>query len=114
MDPYQCPDCFGDERMTLLERTFRYCRPTVRNDHFDAHLVDREFAERRNEPIRCHHPKCRDKQFQHLDHFRSHVQPVHGVPLRSSDQVKRRREGKGRRRSMISGRRDKEWVRQLV
>lgn len=109
MDPHQCPDCIGDERMTLAARTFRYCRPTVRNDHFDdAHLVERERAERRNELIRCHHPKCRDQTFKHLDHFRSHVQLHHGVPLRSSDQVKQRREGKIRRRGMISGRADQE------
>lgn len=107
MDPNQCPDCIGDERMILQERTFRYCRPTVRNDHFDdAHLKDRERTERCGEPIRCHHPKCRDIKFQHLDHFRNHVQTVHGVPLRSSDQVKRRREGKIKRRRMIRERRE--------
>lgn len=113
MDLNQCPDCIGDERMTLQERTFRYCRPPVRNDHFDdAHLEERERAERCGEPIRCHHPKCKDMKFQHLDHFRNHVQSVHGVPLRSSEQVKRRREGKIKRRRMIHERRNSE--RELV
>lgn len=109
IDPNQCPDCIGDERMTLQERTFRYCRPTIRNDHFDdAHLEERERIEQCGEPIRCHHPKCRDIKFQHLDHFRNHVQTVHGMPLRSSDQVKRRREGKLKRRQMIRERRNGE------
>ncbi|KAM6516699.1 hypothetical protein FALCPG4_014872 [Fusarium falciforme] len=102
MDPEQCPDCIGDERMTLQERTFRYCRPTVRNDHFDnAHLEDREHAERRGEAIQCHHPKCGDIKLQDLDHFRNHVQTVHGVPLRSSMQVKKRREKKAKHRRMV-------------
>ena len=61
-----------------------------------------EHAERRGEPIRCYHPECRDIKFQHLDHIRNHVQSVHGVPLRSSDQVTQRRERKAWRRLMIS------------
>ncbi|EXL40377.1 hypothetical protein FOCG_17143 [Fusarium oxysporum f. sp. radicis-lycopersici 26381] len=45
MQPGQCPDCIGDERLSLEERAFSYCRPTVRNDHFDdQHLTDRERA----------------------------------------------------------------------
>lgn len=103
IEPNQCPDCIGDERMTLSERTFRYCRPTIRNDHFDdSHMEEREHAERRGESIRCYHLECRDMKFQHLDHFRNHVQSVHGVPLRSSDQVTQRRERKAWRRLMIS------------
>lgn len=66
--------------MTLREQTFRYCRPTGRNDHFDdAYLEERERAERRGELIRCHHPKCTEIKFQHLDWFRRHVHKVHGV-----------------------------------
>jgi hypothetical protein len=104
MDQNQCPDCIGNERMTLKERTFRYCRPAVRNNHFDdTHLEERKQVERRGEPIRCYHPnpKCRDMKFQHLDHFRSHVQSVHGVPLRSSNQVKQRKEQRIKRRQII-------------
>lgn len=102
LDPNQCPDCIGDESMTLQERTFRYCRPSVMNDHFDnVHLEERERAERCGELMECRHPKCRKMKFQHLDHFRNHVQTVHTVPLRSTDQVKRRRERKLKRRQMI-------------
>ncbi|KAK3943757.1 hypothetical protein QBC46DRAFT_21328 [Diplogelasinospora grovesii] len=98
----QCPDCIGDERLSREERTFTYCRPTVMNDHFDEqHLIRREQAERGGERIRCEHPKCRDLKFQHIDHFRRHVQKVHGVTLRSSEQVQQRRQRKGSRRQMV-------------
>ncbi|KAM6516642.1 hypothetical protein FALCPG4_014820 [Fusarium falciforme] len=98
----QCPDCIGDERLSREERTFTYCRPTVMNDHFDdQHLIRREQAERRGEKIRCEHPKCRDLKFQHVNHFRRHVQEVHGVMLRSSEQVQQRRQRKDRRRQMV-------------
>lgn len=80
LEPKKCPDCFGDERLTAKERTFQYCRTTVRDDHFDDHhLVKQEQAAQRGEAIRCEHPKCRDLTFQHLDHFRNHVASVHGV-----------------------------------
>jgi hypothetical protein len=34
--------------------------------------------------IKCHHPKCVAEalEFIHLDHFKSHVNMVHGVRLR--------------------------------
>ncbi|KAG4269065.1 hypothetical protein FPRO04_12297 [Fusarium proliferatum] len=52
MQPGQCPDCIGDERLSLGERAFSYCRPTVRNDHFDdQHLIDRERALQRGEKM---------------------------------------------------------------
>ncbi|KAH7146947.1 hypothetical protein B0J13DRAFT_595275 [Dactylonectria estremocensis] len=75
----QCPDCIGDERLSCEERAFTYCRPTVINDHFDDYyLVARERAEQCNEMIRCKHPKCKDHKL------------IHGVTLRSSEQVKQR------------------------
>ncbi|RYO79482.1 hypothetical protein DL762_008140 [Monosporascus cannonballus] len=102
MQAAQCPDCIGDERLSLEERAFTYCRPAVMNDHFDDHhLVGRERAEQCGEKIRCEHPKCRDLKFQHLDHFRSHVQSIHGVTLRSSEQVKQRQLRKAKRRRMV-------------
>ncbi|EGU72539.1 hypothetical protein FOXB_16952, partial [Fusarium oxysporum f. sp. conglutinans Fo5176] len=52
MQPGQCLDCIGDERLSLEERAFSYCRPTVRNDHFDdQHLIDRERALQRGEKM---------------------------------------------------------------
>ncbi|KAH6699577.1 hypothetical protein ACHAQF_009103 [Verticillium nonalfalfae] len=109
MDPAQCPSCIGDERLPCDQRRFKYCRPVVRNDHFDdQHLEERERAEQRGEPIRCDHPKCKNEKFQHLDHFRSHVHSVHGVPLRSSEQVEMRRRKKVRHQQMVSTKRRKQ------
>ncbi|CRK29684.1 hypothetical protein BN1723_015696 [Verticillium longisporum] len=102
MDPTQCPSCIGDERLSREERTFKYCRPVVRNDHFDDHhLAERELAEQRGELIRCDHRRCRKEKLQHLDHFRNHVQSVHGVPLRSAEQVELRRRKKVRHKQMV-------------
>jgi hypothetical protein len=108
MQVSQCPDCIGDERLSFEERTFRYSRPTVRNDHFDdQHLVERERAQRRGEKMVCTHPACRvqnqgqDLEFYNMDHFRVHVQKIHHITLRSSDQVQQRRLRKIRRRKMV-------------
>ncbi|EWZ27959.1 hypothetical protein FPRO04_13078 [Fusarium proliferatum] len=108
MQPGQCPDCIGDERLSLGERTFAYCRPTVRNDHFDdQHLIERERALQRGEKMVCTHPTCRTQnqgqnlEFHTMDHFRAHVQTIHRVTLRSSCQVEQRRLRKLRRRKMV-------------
>ncbi|PQK15629.1 hypothetical protein BB8028_0005g11410 [Beauveria bassiana] len=99
METTQCPDCIGDEQMPVEARKFKYCRPPVLNDHFDdEHLGRRETAERRGEAIWCGHPKCRQERFDHVDHFRGHVERVHGVSLRSSDQVAKRRQRLAARR----------------
>ncbi|GKU10200.1 unnamed protein product [Fusarium langsethiae] len=110
MQPGQCPDCIGDERLSLEERAFSYCRPTVRNDHFDdQHLIDRERALQRGEKMVCTHPACRTQnrgqnlEFHNMDHFRAHAQTVHRVTLRSSCQVEQRRLRKLRRRKMAKG-----------
>lgn len=86
MQKTQCPRCIGDGRMTYAERMFPYCRPTVMNDHFDReHLKEMEDLERDNLVI-CDHPKCREDglKLKSVDHFRNHVQTVHGVKLRPS------------------------------
>lgn len=101
----QCPDCIGDERLSLQERSFMYCRSTVMNDHFDRqHLIGREQAEQNGEKIRCEHPKCRNLKLESLDAFRCHVLKVHGVVLRSSEQIKQRRQRKARHRQMVKSR----------
>ncbi|EXK24911.1 hypothetical protein FOMG_18401 [Fusarium oxysporum f. sp. melonis 26406] len=94
MQPGQCLDGIGDERLSLRELTFAHCRPTVRNDYFgDQHLVERERALQRGEKMVCTHPACRAQnqgqnlEFHNMDHFRVHVQTVHRVTLRSSCQV---------------------------
>jgi hypothetical protein len=86
MDKTQCPYCIGSDMTSEEERTFRYCRPAVMNNHFDrAHLKALRQAEKENR-ITCRHPKCqtdgKDLKLESVDHFRSHVQRVHGVWLR--------------------------------
>ncbi|CAP61096.1 uncharacterized protein PODANS_3_660, partial [Podospora anserina S mat+] len=73
-----------DERQSYEERTFPYCRTAVINDHFDReHLGGMKEMEREN-LIFCEHPKCKEEgvKLKHLDHFRNHVESVHGVKLR--------------------------------
>jgi hypothetical protein len=47
----------------------------------------------------CKHPKCRGIEFRNLDHFRNHVVSVHGIPLRTQEQVELRRARNAQRRS---------------
>jgi len=80
MDKRQCPRCIGDEELSYEERTFKYCRPSVLYDHFD-----REHAQQLRTQISCNHPKCKgEAPFQHLNHFKGHVQETHGIKLRPS------------------------------
>ena len=91
----QCPGCIGNHALTVEERTFSYCRPTAMNDHFeDRHLESLERIAQRGENIVCKHPKCKDVSLEHLDHFRSHVETVHKVTLRSTQTAAARRERK--------------------
>ncbi|KAL8398621.1 hypothetical protein RB596_005954 [Gaeumannomyces avenae] len=104
MDPSQCPDCIGDGRLSTEERTFKFCRPAIRNDHFDdQHLEARKLAQGRGDPIRCEHPKCVDVKLKTLDHFRNHVMTVHNIALRPADQAKTRRCKKTKHRKMARG-----------
>ena len=85
MEKTQCPCCIGSKAMSEEERTFRYCRPAVMNDHFDReHLTPIKVAEGR-ESITCEHPRCRGDgeglKLHSLDYFRSHVERVHGIRL---------------------------------
>jgi hypothetical protein len=82
MDRKQCPLCIGDETLSHQERTFKYCRPAVMYDHFD-----RKHAQQLGgaKPMLYNHPKCKEEalEFKHLNHFRNHVERVHGVKLRA-------------------------------
>lgn len=90
--PNQCPECIGDERMSVEERTFQYCRPQKRNDHFDDnHLEAKEHAERLGQPIVCSDKRCKDVKLHTVNHFRNHAQMVHSIKLRTSEQVQQRR-----------------------
>lgn len=80
----QCPRCIGDGRLSYEERTFAYSRPAVMNDHFErAHVKEIRDLEP-DKLIFCEHPTCVEEgvKLDDLDHFRNHVQTVHGVWLR--------------------------------
>ncbi|KAF3768368.1 hypothetical protein M406DRAFT_250781, partial [Cryphonectria parasitica EP155] len=88
--PNQCSECAGNEQLIYEERTFKYCRPTKRNDHFDdQYLEAMERTEQRRELIVCY--ECKDVELYSVDHFRNYVQLVHSFKLRIADQVQKRR-----------------------
>ncbi|KAK4172699.1 FluG domain-containing protein [Triangularia setosa] len=72
LDRKQCPCCIGNETLSHGERTFKYSRPAVMYDHFD-----RKHGQQLG--------GCRGKalEFKHLNHFKNHVETVHGVKLRA-------------------------------
>ncbi|KAK3898542.1 hypothetical protein C8A05DRAFT_47176 [Staphylotrichum tortipilum] len=82
MDRKQCPRCIGDETLSQEERTFKYCRPAVMFDHFDRKHAQQLGSARQ---MSCNHPKCKEEalEFKHLNHFKNHVESVHGVKLRA-------------------------------
>ncbi|KAK4107064.1 hypothetical protein N656DRAFT_840631 [Canariomyces notabilis] len=82
MDKKQCPLCIGDETLSYEERTFKYCRPAVMCDHFDRKHVQQLGGVKQ---MSCYHPKCKQEalEFKHLNHFKNHVERVHGIRLRA-------------------------------
>ncbi|KAK4172310.1 hypothetical protein QBC36DRAFT_390518 [Triangularia setosa] len=82
LDGKQCPRCIGDETLSHGERTFKYSRPAVMYDHFDRKHGQQLGSVKQ---MSCNHTKCRGKalEFKHLNHFKSHVETVHGVRLRA-------------------------------
>lgn len=82
IDRKQCPHCIGDETLSYEERTFKYCRPAVMYDHFDKKHAQQLGGAKQ---MSCNHPKCREEtlEFKHLNHFKNHVERVHGVRLRA-------------------------------
>lgn len=107
MHDRQCPCCIGDTRLSYDERTFVYCRTTVRNDHFDrAHLTHLEGLLAKGQLV-CAHPKCEKwkKAMGSMDEFRNHTAQAHGPRLRPAGGAKRnpppRGGGRSRGRSRI-------------
>ena len=76
----QCIICIGDDRSTYEHRTRTYSTPNKMMDHVESHLESVLPGQR----ISCYHPVCQSKGLvlQHVDHFKSHVQRVHGITLR--------------------------------
>ncbi|KAK4171263.1 hypothetical protein QBC36DRAFT_199715, partial [Triangularia setosa] len=82
LDKKQCPRCFGDETLSHVERTFKYSRLAVMYDHFNRKHGQQLGGVKQ---MSCNHPKCRGKalEFKHLNHFKNHVETVHGVKTTS-------------------------------
>ena len=77
----QCIYCIGDEQLPYVVRMRAFNRVSHMMDHVEkVHL--------RHEPARtqfvCRHPQCKHLGdfLTSLDHFKNHVQTVHGVKLR--------------------------------
>ena len=94
MSKTQCPECIGNQCLTIEERTFDYCRSAVMNDHFeDKHLESLERTAQGGGNIICKHPKCINlPPLTYLDHFRHYVETVYRVTLRSGQAAVARRE----------------------
>ncbi|KAK4031431.1 hypothetical protein C8A01DRAFT_51477 [Parachaetomium inaequale] len=82
MDRKQCLRYIGDETLSHEERTFKYCRPAVMYDHFDRKHAQQIGGVKQ---MLCNHPKCKQEalEFKHLNHFKNHIESVHGVKLRA-------------------------------
>ena len=72
---------------TATKKTF--CWPAKMMDHVKAHLC-RERAETRSEQVRCRHPvyEAAGLVLKHVNHFKNHVETVHGVTLREQRYVR--------------------------
>jgi hypothetical protein len=77
----QCPICIGDELKSYEERMGCFCRVSKMRDHVERIHLKGVVPE---EAISCRHPVCKSQGLvlKHLQHFKSHVQTVHGVSLR--------------------------------
>ena len=78
----QCLFCIGDESKSYEQRMGSFCRPAKMMDHVERiHLKGQDPAAR----MECHHPTCKSQGLvlKHLQHFKNHVQSVHGISLRA-------------------------------
>lgn len=77
----QCLFCIGDESKDYEVRVGSFCRPAKMMDHVEqVHLKGKD----PEASIECCHPTCKSQGLvlEHLQHFKSHVQTVHGTTLR--------------------------------
>ncbi|PQK10238.1 hypothetical protein BB8028_0002g05620 [Beauveria bassiana] len=78
----QCIYCVGDERLPYAIRMREFKRPSHMMDHVEnVHLRH----EKGNARFVCRHPECQHLSdfLTSLDHFKNHVQTVHGIKLRA-------------------------------
>lgn len=77
----QCPICIGDELKSYEEGMGSFCPPVKMMDHVERiHIGGRD----PHAKIECYHPACKSQGLilQHVEHFKGHVEKVHGVKLR--------------------------------
>lgn len=77
----QCLFYIRDESKSYQDRLGSFCRPTKMMDHVkQKHLKGKDPKAR----IECYHPtyKSQGLVLEHLEHFKNHVQTVHGITLR--------------------------------
>lgn len=82
IDKTQCICCVGDSRLSYPIRMRRFKRVANMMNHFEnVHLRHKKDKAR----FVCNHPKCQHLGdfLTSLDHFKNHVQTVHGVKLRA-------------------------------
>jgi hypothetical protein len=77
----QCIYCVGDERLTHEARMRKFRRVSHMMDHVENVHMRHEKGKAR---FVCHHPECQrlGDFLTSLDHFKNHVETVHGVKLR--------------------------------
>jgi hypothetical protein len=77
----QCPICIGDESKSYEERMGFFCRVSKMRDHVERIHLQGIVPE---EKFPCYHPVCKSQGLvlEYLQHFKNHIQTVHGVSLR--------------------------------
>ncbi|TVY90451.1 hypothetical protein LAWI1_G007273 [Lachnellula willkommii] len=81
-DPFSCClFCIGDESKSYEDRIGSFCRPAKMMDHVERNHLKGQDPEA---SIECCHPICKSQGLvlKHLQHFKNHVQTVHGITLR--------------------------------
>lgn len=81
IDKSQCIYCVGDTALPLAVRLRKFSKPSNMMTHVEkVHLKHQETVGR----FVCHHPDCKHRGdfLKDLDHFKAHVQTVHGQRLR--------------------------------
>lgn len=79
----QCIYCIGNERLRHKDRTKIFRRVDNMRDHVD----NKHFKfEDPTAKFSCHHPQCKVKGvfLNNMDHFKNHVEKVHGISLRKN------------------------------
>lgn len=77
----QCIICIGNERLPSKQRKRTFTRVSHMMDHVENVHLKHQSAQGK---INCDHPVCKSNGLvlNNVDHFKNHVQVVHGITLR--------------------------------